>query len=254
MTKKVQILCASSGFVFVIALFGGLLLTGFLPPPSPGLSAEDVAQTWGNHPNATRLGLVIIMFGAALSAPLVAAISFQLKRIGRQADTLASTQLICGAAGVVAIYMPVMFMMAASYRPERDADLLVLVNDMSWIPFIINGPPAIFQCVAIGLAVLLDRRSRPLYPRWVGYYNMWTAFTFLPACLLLFFKSGPFAWNGLLSFWLAAVMFGSWFLVMSVVTIRAAGSPDTEPDVAGPAQVSPVATAASVPAPLQHSA
>jgi hypothetical protein len=231
MTRRVQILCASSGFVFVVMLFAGLLVTGFLPPPSPDLSADQVARLWRGNPNAIRGGLMIMMFGAALTAPLVAAISFQLKRIGTHVHTLASTQLICGTAGVVAIFMPVMIMMAASYRPQRDPNLLMLLNDLAWIPFIINGPPAIIQCVAIGSAILLDRRARPVYPRWAGYLNLWIAFTFLPACLLLFFKSGPFAWNGLLSFWLAAATFGGWFLAMATLTIRAAiASPEPVTD------------------------
>jgi hypothetical protein len=29
------------------------------------------------------------------------------------------------------------------------------------------------------------------------------------------FKTGVFAWNGLLAFWLVAVFFGAWFLVMT---------------------------------------
>ncbi|MBJ8345208.1 hypothetical protein [Antrihabitans sp. YC2-6] len=222
MTTRIQILCASSGFVFVVALFGGLLTTGFFPLPSPDLPKEAVSALWQDNPNAIRLGLVIMMFGAALTAPLVAAISFQLKRIGRHTETLASVQLICGTAGVVAIFMPIMIMMAASYRPERDPDVLMLANDMAWIPFIINGPPAIFQCISIGIAILTDKGHAPIYPRWVGYLNLWIAFTFLPACLLLFFKTGPFAWNGLLSFWLAATTFGTWFLVMATMTIIAA--------------------------------
>lgn len=232
MTRKIQILCASMGFAFIVALFAGLLATGFFPPPSPDLSPDEVAARWRDNPNAIRMGLVIMMFGAAFTAPLVAAISTQLKRIGKHAETLSNTQLAIGAAGVMVIAMPILIMMAISYRPDRDPELISLVNDMAWIPFIINGPPAIVQCVAIGAAILTDKRRTPIYPRWVGYANLWIAFTFLPACLLLFFKSGPFAWNGLLSFWLAAATFGGWFLLMSIATIRAAKQNDSEPEPA----------------------
>jgi hypothetical protein len=239
MTKKIQILCASSGFLFVVLLFAGLLTTGFFPPPSPELSATEVAARWNDHPNLIRLGLVIMMFGAVATAPLVAAVSVQLKRIGPHATVLSYTQMLCGGAGIVAVFMPIMIMMAAAYRPDRDPDLIMLINDLAWIPFIINGPPAIFQCVSIGIAVLVDKRGTPIYPRWVGYLNLWIAFTFLPACLLLFFKTGPFAWNGLLSFWLAASTFGGWFLLMSVMTIRAASRQEVEERAA--ADLEPVA-------------
>ena len=42
-----------------------------------------------------------------------------------------------------------------------------------------------------------------------------------PASLLGFFKSGPFAYNGLLAFWLVAIDFFLWMLVMSAVAFRA---------------------------------
>jgi hypothetical protein len=32
---------------------------------------------------------------------------------------------------------------------------------------------------------------------------------------VVLFKSGVFAWNGLLAFWMVAVFFGAWFLVMT---------------------------------------
>jgi hypothetical protein len=35
----------------------------------------------------------------------------------------------------------------------------------------------------------------------------------VPGSLIALFKSGPFAWNGLLSFWVAAFAFGIWVLV-----------------------------------------
>lgn len=233
MTKRIQILCASSGFLFVVLLFAGLLTTGFFPPPPPDLSATEVAARWNDHPNLIRLGLVVMMFGAVATAPLVATIAVQLKRIGKHTTSLAYTQLLCGGAGIVAIFMPIMIMMAAAYRPDRDPDLIMLINDLAWIPFIINGPPAIFQCISIGIAILVDKREVPIYPRWVGYLNLWIAFTFLPACLLLFFKSGPFAWNGLLSFWLAATTFGSWFLIMAFMTIKAAQREEVEEPAMG---------------------
>jgi hypothetical protein len=39
--------------------------------------------------------------------------------------------------------------------------------------------------------------------------------------LLAFFKSGPFAWNGALVFWLAGSTFFVWFIVMTVTLLKA---------------------------------
>jgi hypothetical protein len=37
---------------------------------------------------------------------------------------------------------------------------------------------------------------------------------FVPAALIPFFKTGPFAWNGVLSFWLPVGLFVVWLFVM----------------------------------------
>ena len=41
-----------------------------------------------------------------------------------------------------------------------------------------------------------------------------------------FFKIGPFAWNGLVGFWIPATVFGLWMLVMWWVTLKAIDKDD----------------------------
>jgi hypothetical protein len=40
--------------------------------------------------------------------------------------------------------------------------------------------------------------------------------------MLVFFKTGPFAWDGLISWWVPAVDFFGWAVVMMVLTAKAA--------------------------------
>jgi hypothetical protein len=225
MTKRVQILCASMGLAFVVVLFAGLLVAHMLPPFSPDSSALETANWYRDHTNGIRFGMILMMFGAVMTAPFTAVIAAHIKQIEGDFTPLTYTFLALGAANIVAIFFPVFLFSAAAFRPERDPELLHLVNDMAWIPFIMNAPPAVFMSLVLGIAILADKRPVPAFPRWSAYANFWIAFLFLPACLLTFFKTGPFAWNGVLSFWLAAVVFGGWFVLMSVLLLRAAGRP-----------------------------
>ena len=43
----------------------------------------------------------------------------------------------------------------------------------------------------------------------------------MPAVLIPFFKTGAFAWHGAMEFWLAAVVFFGWVVVMTIVMFGA---------------------------------
>ena len=49
-------------------------------------------------------------------------------------------------------------------------------------------------------------------PRWVAFLNFFVAFSFLPDPLAYFFKTGPFAWDGLLAWWVPVAAFFGWLL------------------------------------------
>ena len=104
------------------------------------------------------------------------------------------------------------------------------INDAGWIMFLIPWPPFSAWCIGVAVAVYRDRRDgdERTFPRWVGYLNLWVAMLFLPSGLVLFFKTGPFAWNGICTFWLAATVFTIWLVAMLVVVLRAIRQQETE--------------------------
>ena len=221
-SRPIQIACASCGFLLVILLFGGIIASGWMPPLSPAESAGEIAQRYADHTDGIRIGAVMLLWGAGATVPIGCLIAAHIKQVEGEFSPLTYIQVVGCGGGLFAITMPALFFGVAAFRPDRGADLTLLINDLGWVPFIINGVPAVLQAVAWGVAILSDRRDAPPFPRWLGYFNFWAAFSFLPAFLLLFFKTGPFAWNGLLSFWLPASLFGGWFLVAAVMLIRAA--------------------------------
>jgi len=221
-SRPVHLVCASCGFLLVVLLFGGIIASGWMPPLSPSESATEIAARYAEHTSGIRVGAVMMLWGAGATVPVGCLIAAHIRKVEGEFSPLTYIQVVGCAGGLIAITMPVLFFGVAAFRPERGADLTLMLNDLGWIPFIINGVPAILQAVSWGIAILSDRREEPPFPRWLGYFNFWAAFSFLPAFLLLFFTTGPFAWNGLLSFWLPATLFGGWFLVASVMLIRAA--------------------------------
>jgi hypothetical protein len=224
MSFSAQRMCVWSGPLFAALFFLGFwVLAGFMPPPSPLATAQQTADLFARDRVRIRLGLYVTTAASSLLAPWAAVITEQLKRIEGRYAPLASTQLACGVLLVPLLNLPGMLWLTAAYRSDRDLDGIRTLNDFAWLLFTGVFSTLVIQVAAIGVAVLQDRGGAPLFPRWVGYFNIWVAVGFVPAGFVVFTQVGPFAWNGLLSFWVPIVVVFCWIAVMTRVLLRAIG-------------------------------
>lgn len=222
MNARTQRLCTWSGPLFALLFFIGFgLIARYIPPPDPSAPASEVADRYREHANAIRGGMVVSLYALVFYVPWSAAISVQLKRIEGRHSPLSYAQLAIGATLPPSFIPTLYYFQNAAYRPERSPEAVQQLNDMGWLPFtgIIYG--ILVQNLVIALAVLSDKSSTPVYPRWYGYFSLWFALLYCPASLDVFFQDGPLAWNGLFSWWLSLVSFFIWVVVTTMVTFRA---------------------------------
>ncbi|PJE06018.1 MAG: hypothetical protein CK428_25135 [Mycobacterium sp.] len=204
--------CAWAGPAAVVVAGGGFLIAGVLPSPlGPNSSVTELVDFY-SHSTRVAAGLVIAGLGMCLVFPLIALIGVYMVRVEGRTPILTFLQLITGAATVVLLLMPILLMTIISFRPDRNPELTVTLNDISWLLFLTPIAPFMIQNIAIGTAILHDQQG--LLPRWVGYLNYWVAFLFVPDVLAFFFHSGPFAWRGIFVFWLAFVAYSVFLIVM----------------------------------------
>lgn len=216
-----QKICAWGG-VFCAVTFGiSLVVAGFVPPPSPSLTADEVAAYYRANGVAIRAGMVAGLLGMAGWTAFVGVISAQMRRMRSGSDLPSLLQLGAGSIGVLTVMLPIMIFATAAFRPERDPALTQLLNDLGWLILIPVFPTFIAQFYAIAFGTLLDQSSAPVFPRWSAYFNLWIALFFVPGGLSYFFRIGPFAWDGVLAFWLAASAFFIWLLVMTKIVLGA---------------------------------
>lgn len=210
------------GGAFALAIFFiGLLLAGFFPPIPPNLPQEEVVRLYQENNTGILLGMTLMMISGMFISPFVALISEQLKRIEGSTPLLPYAQLSAGSMGIMFFILPAIFFLITAYRPDRPPEITYLMNDISWIFTVLPWPMAFMQNICIGLAVISDKSANPIFPRWLGFFNFWLALMLVPASILIFVKSGPFAWNGLFAFWIPANVFGIWFGVMLWLLLKA---------------------------------
>ncbi len=213
--------CAWSGVICVTLFFGAFALAGFIPPLSPSLSIDQVAAHYRQHTTGIRTGMGLMLISSAFYAMFTAAMSGQMRRIPGVRPTMVYAQLGSGAFACCTFLLPAIFFLVASFRPERNPELIYLMNDLAWIMMVIPWMPFMAQNYAFAFAILGDPRAKPLFPRWVGFLNIWAPISFSPAILLPFFKTGPFAWSGLLVIWIPAFIFIFWFAVITRMLLKA---------------------------------
>lgn len=212
-TQKACIWCGP--LVIAVCVLGMAVFPRFAPPPSAALDPEAMAAVIRDHATGIRVGMMLMVIGAAFLGVFFAAISSQLRRIEGPRPTLTYAQLLLGGCFVVEIIFPLMAVQVAAYRPERADELQRLLTDYGFLTFFGVASTAIVQFCIIGAAIMQDSRPVPVFPRWAGYLSIWAGLMFAPGTVCVFFKTGPLAWNGLFIFW---VPFGAFFVWLVVMT------------------------------------
>jgi hypothetical protein len=223
MGRRIQLVCAASGLL-MIALYGvGVIaFAHMIPVNSPQESVSDVVASYAGNVTGVRIGMSLVMFGCALMITWGAALATQTRRAAPRHPILFHIQVACS---VTACMNGVMLCLAgglAAFRPGAvSGEITQLLNDLFWLLWVLPGSSFEIWCFAAGAAILLDDRARPVFPRWSAYFSIFVGLSFLPGFLGLFAKSGAFAYNGLVPWWIPTVTFFLWALVMTPLTIRA---------------------------------
>jgi hypothetical protein len=195
---------------------------------APSLTAGEVAAFYQHHATGIRIGGVLMFLSGAFYAVYTAVISAQMARIHNVSRTAVYAQLAGGAFACLTFMVPAMLFMVTAYRPDRLATETQLLNDLSWILLVMAWPPFAAQQLSFVYAILCDNGEQPVFPRWLGFLNIWVVLGFVPASVIGFFYEGPFAWNGLLGIWIPAGVFVIQFAANVTMVLRAINNEERE--------------------------
>jgi len=216
LVRKVELVSAWCGIVYLTLLFGGwFLAAGFYPMHKPSAGAAEIAHIFQVNSFRIRIGMVIVMVAATTFIPFGAAMAERVARFEAPRRTMTYTFVMSAFSNAMFTFYPPLWWIIASYRANvRSADLTYLLNDIGWLQFLGGLDLILPMFLIIPVVALTDRRPVPIFPRWVGYLNLFVFVIVLPGQLMFFFYSGPFAWNGLVGIWIPLAGFAAWFLAM----------------------------------------
>lgn len=218
---RLQLLSAWCGPLFVVSfvLFWGVIGQN-LPNPSPALSATELAARYTENLNGIRFGFIVSMIIIVFYMPWSAVLSSQMAKIEGQRPVMAYLQLIGGGLTVMVVSFSAFFWATASFRPDRDPELILLLTDLGWLCIDLQYACTTLQMFAIAFVGLGDKSKTPLIPRWVCYLTIWCGLSFFPASLTGVLQTGPFAWDGILSYYFPYFCWLCWFSITSIYMIK----------------------------------
>jgi len=79
---------------------------------------------------------------------------------------------------------------AANALRHPDPGSVQILSDYAWLSFVGAWPTAILQSLAIGICILAGEGTQAVYPRWVGYLNLWMSGLYAPGLLGPSFTAG----------------------------------------------------------------
>jgi hypothetical protein len=216
-------ICNLASIIYIVfGLVGFAVLAGFWPPPAQHLSADEIGLFFREHSLSIRAGMVAMAFAGPFYFVWSATLSKIIQRIEGPMGTLSTIELLGGLLTALVTFTPATIWLTAALRPEtRTFQEVQLLYDFGWIFFDLTFVCSALQAVALGVAVHIDKRERPLFPSWSGWLCYAVAASYFPLVLVPFFFDGPFSWHGLICFWVVFVMFFIMIIVMTPLAFSA---------------------------------
>lgn len=203
--------------VGAVLLIAFLAFPGFWPPMSPTATADEVASYYAEHTAWIRFSMVTFNLCGIMILPFFAVIVVQMKRMKTQSHVIAYCFLTAVVSGATIFALSNIFFLVAAFRPDRDPDLVMVLNDLAWIVFIAPVGMVVSQFLLLALAVVFDRGEDPVLPQWVAPFSCVIAVLMIPAAGAAVFQTGPLAWDGVISFWIRNAAFATFVVVMFFV-------------------------------------
>lgn len=211
--------------LWLVPVFGCLLMIAavsfLIPPSSPLLSAQEVANFYRENVAQVRASTVLFNVCGIMFIPFYMVIVVQMQRMANPSRAFAYSYLSAAASGATMFALADLGWLIAAFRPERNPQLTQLLNDMAWMAFVTPVGFILAQNLVLALSIYMDAGHKPIFPRWVAHFNVFTALLMVPGAFALMHKEGPLAWDGLLAFWARIGTFVAYIAVMFFV-VRAA--------------------------------
>jgi hypothetical protein len=220
--KRLERLGAWSGIAWVFMAGAAFLGSGLVPPVSPSVSPVEFVDFVSDHKYRILIGMLALLIGGyTFLMTWSITLAYQVKKYANPSSLAFWVMFAVGLNGAVIGMLCGVLGSAMAYRADAlDPATTHLLYDLILFLFLIPWPPFMLWQFVTGFAILSSSNTEVLFPRWTGYFSLWAGALEVFSALCVFWYSGPFSYQGLVTFWVPGASFFIWVLVMAPVQLK----------------------------------
>jgi hypothetical protein len=186
------------GVVFV-------LMAHVMPPAPPYWDEARIVQWFGDHHTGLLVGFGIIFLVAGVTASSNAIIAYSMRRMSVSRAFAYSYIVIYSLSAIPGMLLAAILLSVGAMRPDRDPKLIAWLYDAGFLTFVGTLGVFLIGTLVWMIAILIDENR--VFPKWFGYLNICNLLTEIVVAPCWIVKSGAFAWNGSIAFYVDTAVF-----------------------------------------------
>ena len=194
------------------------VVTRTQPPPEPSLDPSEIVQWFGARHDGLLYGYAIVFIVGGATAIMNAMLAYSIRRMSVSHAFAHSYLLIYALATFPGMLLMGVACTVGAMRPDRDPEVMRWLYDLAFLSF--EGTMGVFLIGSLiwMVAVLLDENG--VFPKWFGYLNLCNALTEVVVAPAWIFRSGAFAWDGAIAWWINMAVFVTYTTVFLTLLRR----------------------------------
>jgi hypothetical protein len=226
---------ACMGLAFLAAFFGlwGLLAHN-IPPFSPNATPDQVKAHFAELRLPIMIGMSVCLTMTACYMAWSASIAKVMERIEGPGGIWSRVEMMGGTITCAPLMVACAVWLTAAHEVHYiDASTVHMLYWMGWLLIDLAYFVTSFQIAAVSVVFLRDKREKKLVPAAVVWWGWVTFASFFVVSAIPFVTTGPLAFNGVISFWIAFFTWFFWIPSLSYYIIKAVDRIKAEDEAVG---------------------
>jgi len=210
------------------------VLAGNIPPFPPSADSQAVWQHYADNRLAIMIAMSVCLTITSTYMIWSVAISRVMERIEGPGGLWSKLEIMGGTITCAPIMTACAIWLTAAHEIHNiEPGIAHMLYWFGWLLIDLAYLVTSFQIAGISIVCMRDKRAKKLVPDAVSWWGWVTVASFFVVSAIPFVSTGPLAFDGVISFWIAFFTWFIWCPVLSYYIIKAIDRIKAEDQTAG---------------------